>query len=64
MNGDALFVQSSLGGDPLRVWPESATTFFVKEADAEITVKRGSNGAVNAVVLRQFNRTRTATKIP
>ena len=61
--GDALFVRSSLGGDSLRVWPESATSFFVKEADAQIAVKRGAGGAVTAIVVHQFNRERTATRI-
>lgn len=62
-SGDALFVRSSLGGDSLRVWPESATSFFVKEADAQITTKRGAGGAVTAIVVHQFNRERTATRL-
>ena len=62
-SGDALFVRSSLGGDSLRVWPESATSFFVKEADAQITVKRAASGAVTAIVVHQFNRDRTATRV-
>ena len=63
LKGGALSVQSNLGGEPARLWPESPTTFFVKEIDAGVTFTRGSNGAVNGLVVHQFNRERMATKL-
>ena len=61
---DGLLGRSTLGGDPVRLWPESPTDFFAKEVDAQITFTRGSNGSVNGLVLHQFNRDRSAKKIP
>jgi hypothetical protein len=58
----ALFVASSNGGDPIRLWPESPTSFFVKEADAQIAFTRDGSGKFTALVLHQFGRDRTATR--
>ena len=62
MQNNALFVQSSLGGAPARLWPESSTDFFVKEADAQVTFTR-DGGNVTGLVLHQFGRDRPARKI-
>jgi hypothetical protein len=63
-NNDGLLGRSTLGGDPVRLWPETPTNFFAKEVDAQITFTRGSNGSVNGLVLHQFSRDRSAKKIP
>jgi Domain of unknown function (DUF3471) len=59
----ALFVSSSLGGDPAQLWPESDNDFFAKAVDAQITFVRDTNGAVSGLVLHQFGRDRPAKKI-
>ena len=59
----ALYVRSSMGGDAVRLWPESATSFFVKEADAQIDFTRDASGAVTGIVLHQYGRDRPAKKI-
>lgn len=63
MQNGALFVQSSLGGAPARLWPESTNDFFVKEADAQLTFVRDGSRAVIGAVIHQFGRDRTAKKI-
>jgi len=63
MRDSALFVRSSGGGDPVRLWPERSNDFFVKEADAEIIFVRSGTGAVTGLVLHQYGRDRRAVKI-
>jgi uncharacterized damage-inducible protein DinB len=63
MRGAELFVQASTGGDAVRLWPESATDFFVNEVDAQISFKQDSSGAVTGLVLHQYGRHRPARKI-
>jgi hypothetical protein len=58
----ALFVQST-GGGIVRLWPESARDFFLKELDAQVTFMRDTNGAVTGLVVHQFGRDRPARKI-
>jgi hypothetical protein len=62
MRDTALYVRSSSGGDAVRLWPETRTDFFVKEADAQITFTRDAGGAVTGLVLHQFGRDRPAKK--
>jgi len=64
MSSGALFIRSTTGGAAARLWPETASEFFVKEAEAQITFTRGTNGAVTGLVLHQFGRDRPAKKIP
>ena len=59
----ALYGASSLGGTPARLWPESPTDFFLKEADAQITFTRNASGAVTGAIVHQFGRNRVAKKI-
>ena len=59
----ALYGVSSLGGTPARLWPESPTEFFLKEADAQVTFTRNSSGAVTGAVVHQFGRDRAARKV-
>ena len=58
----ALFVRPTTG-PAVRLWPESATGFFVKEVDAQITFTRDASGNVSGFVLHQFGRDRAARKI-
>jgi hypothetical protein len=58
----ALYAKSSAGGEPVRLWPESRTDFFAKEADAQVTFNRDASGAVTGLVLHQFGRDRPAPK--
>ena len=63
MRDGALYIKSSSGGSPLRLWPESSSDFFVNEADAQVTFVRDASGTVTGLVLHQFGRDRTARKI-
>jgi hypothetical protein len=63
MHDGALFVQPSTGGAAVRLWPESASDFFVKEVDAQITFTRNAGGEVTGLVLHQYRRHRPATKV-
>jgi uncharacterized damage-inducible protein DinB len=66
MQNGALYARSTTGGGAVRLWPESATDFFVREADAQVTFTRdsgGGGGAVTGLVLHQFGRDRPAKKI-
>jgi hypothetical protein len=59
----ALFVRPTMGGPTVRLWPESANDFFVKEVDAQITFTRDASGSVAGLVLHQFGRDRAARKV-
>lgn len=61
--GEALFVRSTAGGAAVRLWPESRASFFVNEADAQVTFTRDAGGAVTGLVLHQYGRDRPATKL-
>jgi len=63
IRGAELFVQASTGGAPVRLWPESATDFFVNEVDAQVTFTLDSRGSVNGLVLHQYGRHRPAKKV-
>jgi hypothetical protein len=62
LRNSTLFVQSSLGGAPLQLWPESNNDFFVKDVDAQVTFVRDTSGAVSGIVLHQYGRDRSARK--
>ncbi len=59
----ALFVTSTEGGRPVKLWPESRTDFFVRGADAEVTFVRDARDQVTGLVLRQYGRDRPAARI-
>ena len=63
MRDGALFVRSTEGGDPVRLWPESSSNFFVRATDAQLTFTRDASGAVTGLVLHQYGRDRSARKI-
>ena len=58
-----LYVRSSMGAGVVRLWPESRTSFFSTEADAQIDFTRDAAGTVTGLVLHQFGRDRPARKI-
>jgi hypothetical protein len=62
--GRALFIVSTIGGPPRRLWPESATDFFINEVDAQITFIRDASGTVTGLILHQYGRDRPARKVP
>jgi hypothetical protein len=62
LRDEALFAQSNNGGAPARLWPESPSDFFLKEADAQVTFVRDAGGTVTGLVLHQFGRDRPARK--
>ena len=59
----ALYVKSSNGGDAVRLWPETGSDFFLKEADAQVTFSRDASGAVTGLILHQYGRDRPARKV-
>lgn len=63
MRGGGLFIGSTAGGAPVKLWPESSSDFFVKEIDAQVTFTRGTSGNVAGLVLHQYGRDRHARKI-
>jgi hypothetical protein len=63
MRDGGLFVKSNVGGDALRLWPESPTKFFVTEADAQITFNRDTSGSVTGLTLHQYGRDRLGTRV-
>ncbi|HUQ82441.1 MAG TPA: DUF3471 domain-containing protein [Gemmatimonadaceae bacterium] len=58
-----LFVRSNVGGEPLRLWPETATKFFVNEVDAQITFTRDASGSATGLTLHQYGRDRLGKRI-
>lgn len=59
----ALYIRSTSGGGAVRVWPESRTKFFVKDADAQVTFVRDTSGTVTGLIVHQFGRDRSAKKL-
>lgn len=46
-----------------RLWPETATDFFVKEVDAQVTFIKDASGAITGLVVHQYGENRAASKI-
>jgi hypothetical protein len=61
-HNDTLTVRSIPGGATVRLWPETATSFFVKEIDAQVTFTRDQRNIVTGLIWHQYNRDRRATK--
>jgi len=60
---NALWAQAT--GQPIvRLWPESETSFFLKEVDAQVDFVRDTQGNATALVLHQNGQNITATKMP
>jgi uncharacterized protein DUF3471 len=62
MRDGALYAKSSNGGNAVRLWPETKTDFFVKEADVQVSFTRDAAGTVTGLVVHQFGRDRPAKK--
>jgi uncharacterized damage-inducible protein DinB len=58
----ALYLTPS-GQPEARLWPESATSFFFKEIDAQISFTRNANGVVTGLVLHQGGEDRVGPKV-
>jgi hypothetical protein len=59
----ALYAKSSNGGAAVRLWPETTTDFFVKEADIQVSFTRDPASTVTGLVVHQFGRDRPAKKM-
>jgi serine-type D-Ala-D-Ala carboxypeptidase/endopeptidase len=46
-----------------RLWPETATDFFVKEVDAQVTFIKDASGVVTGLVVHQNGESREASKV-
>ena len=62
LKDDALWVHPT-NQSVLRLWPESDTSFFLKELDAQLSFVRDAQGVVTAVVLHQNGQDMTAPKV-
>jgi len=51
------------GQDPIVLYPESGTDFFMRVVDASISFAKGENGKINGLVFHQNDRTITAKKL-
>jgi CubicO group peptidase (beta-lactamase class C family) len=60
---NALYAQAT--GQPMvRLWPESESSFFFKEVDAQVDFTRDAQGNATALVLHQNGQTIPAQKLP
>lgn len=59
----ALYGQAT-GQQAVRLWPESETSFFLKEVDAQVDFVRDAQGNVTGLVLHQNGQNINATKLP
>lgn len=60
--GDALFAQAT-GQRRIRLWPHSATEFFIREVDVRITFARDADGETPSLVLHQSGRDMPGRKV-
>lgn len=61
--GGALFVQATNQGR-LRVYPESDSTFFFKDMDAQVSFRRDATGRASRIVLHQSGRSTPGPREP
>lgn len=61
-HNDTLTIRSTPGGATVRLWPENATSFFVKELDAQVTFTHDHGDTVTGLIWRQYGRDRRAIK--
>jgi CubicO group peptidase (beta-lactamase class C family) len=57
----ALYIQPT-GQTKLRLWPETETDFFLKEADVQITFVRDAQGSIGELILHQAGQDARAKK--
>jgi serine-type D-Ala-D-Ala carboxypeptidase/endopeptidase len=60
--GNRLMAQL-MGQQKFEVFPESDTTFFLRDVDAQITFVKDATGKVVALILHQNGRDQRAQKI-
>jgi CubicO group peptidase (beta-lactamase class C family) len=60
---NALYAQAT-GQSMVRLWPESETSFFLKEVDAQVDFVRDAQGNTTGLVLHQNGQNLTAAKMP
>ncbi|HEY2067346.1 MAG TPA: hypothetical protein VGG84_15430, partial [Gemmatimonadaceae bacterium] len=46
-----------------RLWPETATDFFLKTVDAQVTFTKDASGTVTGLAVHQFGEDRAASKV-
>jgi CubicO group peptidase (beta-lactamase class C family) len=51
------------GQDPIALYPESESDFFMRAVDATVSFARGENGKINELVFHQNDREMTAKKL-
>ncbi|MGI8510746.1 MAG: serine hydrolase [Gemmatimonadaceae bacterium] len=62
LSGGALY--GHIAGQPTyRLWPETATDFYLKDVDAQITFVRDAHGAVTGLILHQVGENTPASKV-
>jgi CubicO group peptidase (beta-lactamase class C family) len=61
-DGNRLFVQLT-GQSSFEIFPESATKFFLKVVDAQVTFESDAEGKVTAVILHQNGRDQRAPRV-
>jgi CubicO group peptidase (beta-lactamase class C family) len=62
LTGAALYAQPT-GQERLRLWPETETDFFLKEADVQVTFVRDAQGAATELILHQGGQDSRAKKV-
>jgi len=62
LRGGALYVKP-VNQPEARLWPETASDFFVKEADIQVTFTQDAAGAISGLVVHQNGEDRPARKI-
>jgi CubicO group peptidase (beta-lactamase class C family) len=63
LKGNELYAQAT--AQPMvRLWPESETSFFLKEVDAQIDFARDAQGNATGLVLHQNGQNVTAPRMP
>jgi serine-type D-Ala-D-Ala carboxypeptidase/endopeptidase len=60
---NALYAQAT-GQQALRLWPESETSFFFKEVDAQVDFIRDAQGNTTGLVLHQNGQNMQAPRLP
>ena len=63
MGEGGLLIKSNIGGQAVRLLPETKNDFFVNEVDAQLTFTHDASGAVTGLVRHQFGRDRFAPKV-
>ena len=63
VKGNELYAQAT-SQERVRLWPESETSFFLKEVDAQVDFVRDAQGSTTGLVLHQGGQNITAPRLP